>query len=72
MMVFIVKKICCSKKKFSRDLGSPGSRQLLQLQLFPNFFNILDPPFNFIFPRIVWIAELYFCSATNQDCLKLK
>ena len=31
----------------SRDLGSPGSRQLLQLQFFPKFFKILDPPFKF-------------------------
>ena len=60
--------------KLSRDLCSPGSRQLLQLQLFPKFLKILDPPFNFILPRIVWITELCFCfpSATNLDCLKLK
>ena len=39
---------------------------------FPIFFKILDTPFNFILPGIVWIAELCFCSATNWDCLKLK
>ena len=44
----------------SKDLGSPGSRQLLQLQLFPNFLKILDPPFDVILPRIVLIAELCF------------
>ena len=38
MLGFIIQTVCCSKKNFSRDLGSPGSRQLLQLQLFPNFF----------------------------------
>ena len=38
MLVFIVKTICCSKKKFSRDLSSPDSRQLLQLQLFSQVF----------------------------------
>ena len=34
MLVFIVKIVCCSKKKLSRDLCSLGSRQLLQLQHF--------------------------------------
>ena len=34
MLVFIIKTICYSKKKLSRDLCSPGSRQLLQLQPF--------------------------------------
>ena len=32
----------------SRGLGSPGSRQLLQLQLFSQIFEILDPPVNFL------------------------
>ena len=44
----------------SRDLGPPGSRQLLQLQLFFQIFEILDPPFYFIFPGSVWIHELCF------------
>ena len=35
------------RKKLSRDMGSPGSCQLLQLQLFPKFLKILDPPFKF-------------------------
>ena len=48
----------------SKDLGSPGSRQLLQLQHFPKFFKILDPPFNFILPRSVWIPELCLSSVT--------
>ena len=29
-------------------------KKLLQLQLFPKFFKILDPPFNFILPGFVW------------------
>ena len=45
MLIFIVKTVCCSKKKFSTDLGSPDSHQLLQLQLFSQIFEILDPPF---------------------------
>ena len=57
---FIVKTVCYLRKKLSRDLGSPASRQLLQLQRFPNFFKILDPLFNFILPGNVWIAELCF------------
>ena len=34
----------------------------------------MDPPFKFIFPGIVWIAEICFCfpSTTNLDCFKLK
>ena len=34
---FIVKTVCCSKK-LSKDLCSPGSCQLLQLQLFSRIF----------------------------------
>ena len=44
---FYFQTVCYSRKKFSRDLGSPGSLQLLQLQLFPKIFKILDPPFKF-------------------------
>ena len=44
-VVFIVKTVCYLRKKLSRDLGSPSSRQLLQLQLFSPNFQILDPPF---------------------------
>ena len=39
--------VCYLKNKLSRDLCSPGSRQLLQLQIFPKFLKILDPPFDF-------------------------
>ena len=46
--VFIVKTVCYLRKKLSRDLGSPGSRQLLQLQLFSQFFWNYGPSF-FIF-----------------------
>ena len=45
--VGIIKTVCCSKKKLSRDLCSPGSRQLLQLQHFPNFLKILGTSFYF-------------------------
>ena len=53
MLVFIVKTLCCSKKKLSRDLCSPGSCQLLQLQpLFPNFFyKNFGPSFQFY---LIW------------------
>ena len=40
---------------------------VLQLQLFSQIFQILDPPFDFILPGIVWIPELCFSSATNLD-----
>ena len=46
------------------------SEFLLQLQLFPKFFKILDPPFNFILPRFIWFPELYFSSTTNLDFLE--
>ena len=35
-------------------------RVLLQLQLFSQIFEILDPPFYFILPGSVWIPELCF------------
>ena len=34
---------------------------------FPKFFKILDPPFDFIVTKFVWIPELYFFFATNFD-----
>ena len=63
---FIVKTVCCSKNKFSRDLGSPGSRQLLQLQWFSKIFKILDPPCWF-FPSFIWFLELccFFATILN-------
>ena len=42
---FYCQTVCYLRKKLSRDLGSPNSRQLLQLQLFSQIFKILDPPF---------------------------
>ena len=54
----------------SRDLCSPGSRQLLQLQLFSQIFQILDPPFDFILPGIVWFPEICHSSTINFDLLK--
>ena len=44
-VVFIVKTICYLRKKLSRDLGSPGSPQLLQLQLFSQIFWNFGPSF---------------------------
>ena len=38
----------------------------------PKFFKILDPPFDFILPAIVWIPELCFSSTTNLEFLRLK
>ena len=61
MLVFIVKIVCCSKKKFSRDLGSLDSRQLLQLQLFsPIFLKFWTLLIDFILHGLVWIAELCY------------
>ena len=40
--------VCVLKDNFFRDLCSPSSRQLLQLQLLPQNFMILGPPFDFI------------------------
>ena len=60
MLVFIVKTICCPKKNFSRDLGSPDSLQLLQLQLSSQIFKILDP-------RFYWFPELGCSFATILD-----
>ena len=41
--------------------GSPGSRQLLQLQHFLKFLKIWDPPFNFVLLNLVGIA-LFYCN----------
>ena len=86
-MLVYCQTICYLRKKLSIDLGSPGSRPLLQLQLFSNFFEILDPPFNFILPKFVWIHELclfslcykfglfwgqlFSCFSENCLCLQL-
>ena len=74
-MVVYYWTVCYLREKLSRDLGSPGRLQLLQLQLFSQFFfKFWTLLLIFILPNIVWIAELCFCfpSATNLDCLKLK
>ena len=57
---FIVKQSVTQGRNCPEILGSPSSRQLVQLQLFSQIFEILDPPFNFILPKIVWIHELCF------------
>ena len=67
MLVFVVKTICCSKKKFSRDLGSPDSRQLLQLQLSSQIFKILDPPCWFYLAWFYWFPEFGCSFATILD-----
>ena len=67
ILVFIVKTVCCSKKKFSRDLGSPDSRQLLQLQLSSQIFKILDPPCWFYLAWFYWFLELGCFFATILD-----
>ena len=69
MLVFIVKIVYWSKKKLPRDLCSPGSRQLLQMQPFSQIFQILDP-LDFILPGIVWFPEICHSSAINFDFLK--
>ena len=73
ILVRIIRKLLDNNKKSwdSKLKFSLWAHRVLQLQLFPKFFKILDPPFDFIFPRIVWIPELYFCSATNLDFLRL-
>ena len=40
----------------SKIWGSSGSRQLLQLQRFPKFLKIWDPPFKFVLLSLVGIA----------------
>ena len=37
---------------------------MLQLQLFSQIFKILEPLFNFILPKSVWIPELCLSSVT--------
>ena len=63
MLVIIVKIFCCSKKKFSRDLGSPDSCQLLQLQLFSQFFKNFGPSLlilSFLVLLVSW-TRLFLC-----------
>ena len=40
----------------SKIWGSPGSLQLLQLQRFPKFLKIWDPPFKFVLLSLFGIA----------------
>ena len=53
-MLILLLNSLYSRKKLSRDLGSPGSRQLLQLQLSsPNFLNFGPPSwFSVVFNRL--------------------
>ena len=67
MLDFIVKTICYLRKKLSRDLGSPSSHQLLQLQLFPKFSKILGPPFKVCLAWICFGRMNYIVFATNLD-----
>ena len=55
-------------KKLSRDLGSPGSCQLLQLQLFfPNFFKFWSPPFYNFDAALNQLDPWIFGHALNLD-----
>ena len=67
---FIVKTVCCSKKKLSKDLCSPCSRQLLQLQPFSQILKFGTSFFYFILPEIVWFPEIWHSSAINFDFFK--
>ena len=52
-MIVYCLTVCYLRRKLSRDLGPPGSRQLLQLQLFsPNFLKFWSPPHD-----LGWILE---------------
>ena len=72
---FYCQIVCYFRKKLSIDLGSLGSHQLLQLQLFPKVFKILDPPFNFILPGFVqecWnLVFLCYKFGSFEDGLRL-
>ena len=67
MLVFIVKTVYCSKKKSSRDMGSPDSHQLLQLQLSSQIFKILDPLCWFYLALFYCFPELGCSFATILD-----
>ena len=72
-VLFIVKTVCYLRKKLSRDLGSPGSRQLLQLQQFLNFLKFWTLLVNFILPRSVldcWTL-LLLCYSLRLNWVKL-
>ena len=71
MLVFIFKIVCCSKKKFSRDLCSPGSRQFLSLQLFPKFLKFWTLLLILSFLDLFWIPELCCHSATSLDFVRM-
>ena len=57
MSVLLLKSLLPRRSLF-RDLGSPVSRQLLQLQLFPNFLKFWTLLVEFVFPTLlpVWIV----------------
>ena len=57
VLVFIAKNSLLIKEEIVRDLCSPGSRQLLQVQPFSQIFQILNPPFDFIWPGIVGLLK---------------
>ena len=63
------------KEEIVQISGSPVSHQLLQLQCFPKFLKILDPPFNFILPRFVWdcwtLLFLCYNFGSFEDGLRL-
>ena len=62
-MVVYYQTVCYSRKKLSRGLGSPSSRQLLQLQLFSQIFEISDPPFLFYLGWECVDSWTLFCSS---------
>ena len=82
---FIAKIVCYLRKSWFRDLGSPGSRQLLQLQLFPKFlkfwnlllisfflglFGLLNSIFVLLQIGIVWIwSEVNYFHAFRKTVI---
>ena len=61
---FFCETVCYLRKKLSRDLGSPGSRQLLQLQLFSQILKFWTLLLILSCLDLFWIAELSHSSAT--------
>ena len=68
---FYCQTVCYLRNKLSRDLGSPNSRQLLQLQLFSQIFKILDPPFS-LYCLVLFGFMNYVCFLTATSWIILR
>ena len=54
-MSLMTKQSITERRVDSEIWGSPGSRQLLQLQQFPKILKILGPSFLSCFAQLVWV-----------------